>query len=109
MSSQNKSSSTNTYGKNKFLNNLLYDYISTSDSDSDNNNDNNPTHINNKAINYNLFEIVIIAFLKENNETLTTINVNNEFKQELFSFITEVLKEQKPEIQKLITQYNITS
>ena len=82
----------NNYGKNKALEHLLYNY-----------NSNNK----NTKLKYNLFEIMIISFLKENNETLTTLKVNREFRQELYIFIDELLSETNSEIKGLINQYNM--
>ena len=76
--------------RNKYLERLLYDYQYTK----------------NKTLNYDLFQMMSIAFLKENNETLTTLKVNNELRQELFLFINELLSETKPSISNLIKQFN---
>lgn len=79
------------YGKNKFLNSLLVDYK------------NNNKYV---AINYQFFQAIIIAFLKENNETVTTLKVNKEFRQELYIFINELLVTSNKEIVNLVKQYN---
>ena len=46
------------------------------------------------------------AFLKENNETLSTLKVNKEFRQELFYFVNDLLQETKLDISNLVKQYN---
>ena len=76
--------------KNKYLVNVLDEYNS----------------ISTKKINYKLLEIISISFLKENNETLTTLKVNNEFKQELCSFIKEILNSKDENINNIINNYN---
>lgn len=90
MSNNIKSITTSMSSRNKFLESLLYDY-----------------QYNKKTpLDYDLFQIMSIAFLKENNETLTTLKVNNEFRQELFFFVNELLEETKPNISNLINQFN---
>ncbi len=90
MSNNIKSVASSVSSRNKFLENILYDY-----------------QYNKKyKVNYDLFQIMSIAFLKENNETLTTLRVNNEFKQELFYFVNELMEESNPDINNLIKQYN---
>jgi hypothetical protein len=76
--------------RNKFLEDLIYDY----------------QYNKKKKINYELFQIISIAFLKENNETLDTLKVNREFKQELFNFVTELMEETNPSINNLVKQYS---
>ena len=44
-------------------------------------------------ITYNLFHVATVAFLKENNEGLTTVRVNDEFRDELLSFVAETIQE----------------
>lgn len=65
---------------NKYLESLLDRYISVYPDQS-------------KNITYDLFHVVTVAFLKENNEGLTTIRVNDEFRDELFLFVSETLSE----------------
>ena len=88
-----KSANTSSSSKNKFLETLLTDYQRYNQETS-------------RDLSYDLFKIMSIAFLKENNETLTTLRVNKEFKQELFSFVNELLQEKDREISCLVTQYN---
>jgi hypothetical protein len=45
-------------------------------------------------VSYDLFHVVTVAFLKENNEGLTTIKVNTESRDELFAFVSETLREE---------------
>ena len=76
--------------KNKFLELVLENY--------------NKSTGNN--LNYPLFNIIVIAFLKENNEDIDTIKNNKEFHDELFLFVNHILKENDMEIQPIIQQYN---
>lgn len=48
-----------------------------------------------KSISYNLFHVATVAFLKENNEGLTTVRVNDEFRDELLSFVAETMQEKE--------------
>ena len=48
-----------------------------------------------KDITYNLFHVATVAFLKENNEGLTTVRVNDEFRDELLSFVAETMQERE--------------
>ena len=91
MEKNTNSITRHNYGKNQFLDSLLYDYTYN----------NKPVNIN-----YALFQTIIIAFLKENNETLTTLKVNNEFKQELYIFINELLATSNKDIKNNINKYN---
>ncbi len=88
-----KTVNTSNSSKNVFLETLLTDYQRYNQGTS-------------SDLSYDLFKIMSIAFLKENNETLTTLRVNKEFKHELFSFVDELLKEKDSEISFLINQYN---
>jgi hypothetical protein len=57
-------------------------------------------------INYILFKVITIAFLKENNEELVSLCENNEIRIELFMFINQILKEDKEEIKSIINIIN---
>ena len=52
-------------------------------------------------INYILFKVITIAFLKENNEELVSLCENNEIRIELFMFINQILKEDKEEVKSI--------
>ena len=82
---------TSISNRNKFLEGLLYDYKSVKTQ---------------KKVSYELFQIMSIAFLKENNETISTLKVNREFRQELFYFINDLLQETNVDISNLVKQYN---
>ena len=91
MTNNENSVNTSISSRNKFLEALLYDYKSLKTQN---------------KISYQLFQIMSIAFLKENNETLSTLNVNKEFRQELFYFVNDLLQETKLDISNLVKQYN---
>ena len=57
-------------------------------------------------INYILFKVITIAFLKENNEELVSLCENNEIRIELFMFINQILKEDKEEVKSIINIIN---
>ena len=57
-------------------------------------------------INYILFKVITIAFLKENNEELVSLCENNEIRIELFMFINQILKEDKEEVKSIINTIN---
>ena len=57
-------------------------------------------------VKYDLFEWITIAFLKENNEELTTLCVNNETREELFQFCHELIQSKDPEISEIIKKYS---
>ena len=59
----------------------------------------------NYDINYNLFNLITIAFLKENNETIEILLINKETRDELYSFVDDVLKKKTSMISNLIDQY----
>ena len=91
MTNNENSVNTSISSRNKFLEGLLYDYKSAKTQN---------------RISYELFQIMSIAFLKENNETLSTLKVNKEFRQELFYFVNDLLQETKLDISNLVKQYN---
>ena len=62
--------------------------------------------INNTNIQYSLCNIIVIAFLKENNETLETLEINKEFKDELFIFISDIINTHDSNLSLLLKQYN---
>ena len=91
MTNNENSVNTSISSRNKFLEGLLYDYKSVKTQ---------------KKVSYELFQIMSIAFLKENNETISTLKVNREFRQELFYFINDLLQETNVDISNLVKQYN---
>ncbi len=91
MTTHEKSVNTSVSSRNKYLESLLYDY---------------KKYKTQNKISYELFQIMSLAFLKENNETLTTLKVNREFRQELFYFVNDLLSETNLEISSLVKQYN---
>jgi hypothetical protein len=60
----------------------------------------------NLDISYDFLYIVCFAFLKENNETLKTLQLNEEFKLEFKSYVKQLLKDSNPDICQLIKTYN---
>ena len=58
------------------------------------------------SISYDFLYLICLAFLKENNETLKTLQLNNEFKIELHNYIKFLLKDNNPQICNIIRQYN---
>ena len=76
--------------ENKTLVNILKQYIK----------------IYKRDINYPLFNIIVLAFLKENNESLETLEINKECCQELYSFIEYILINKHDKLNNIIFQYN---
>ena len=58
------------------------------------------------SIQYPLFNIIVLAFLKENNETLDTLEINNEFRQELFLFTQHIICQKDTTLKHILKQYN---
>jgi len=66
----------------------------------------NYNKVSNNNIHYSLFNIIVIAFLKENNEDVDTIQNNKEFHDELLLFVNHILEENDIGLQDIIKQYN---
>lgn len=66
----------------------------------------NYNKVSNNNIHYSLFNIIVIAFLKENNEDVDTIQNNKEFHDELLLFVNYILEENDIGLQDIIKQYN---
>ena len=66
----------------------------------------NYNKVSNNNIHYSLFNIIVIAFLKENNEDVDTIQNNKEFHDELLSFVNYILEKNDIGLQDIIKQYN---
>jgi hypothetical protein len=53
---------------------------------------------------YDLFKLVSIAYLKENNEVVGTLVTNEEFRDELFNFVEDIYKSDT--LRPLVNQYS---
>ena len=60
----------------------------------------------NLDISYDFLYLVCFAFLKENNETLKTLQLNQEFKLEFKNYIKQLLNDTNPNIRQIINNYN---
>ena len=54
---------------------------------------------------YDVFKLISIAFLKENNEVIGTLHINEEFRDELFNFVDSLTHSSDTNIDTLLKQY----